>query len=148
MCDVRLVLTDEAWADIAEVLAQVKRKDGRPAEQSDRLFLEALLYLARTGVPWRDLPAVFGHWDAVYNRFRRWEQSGVWQQLWAGLQQDRFKTAKQLFIDSTIVRAHQHAAGALKKTAAKKPRLWAVLEGAFPPRFTSGVSTSGPASRS
>jgi len=148
MDDVRLVLTDDTWADIAEVLAQVKRKDGRPPEQSDRMFVEALLYLARTGVPWRDLPQDFGHWDAVYNRFRRWERSGVWRQLWEGLQQERFKTARQLFIDSTIVRAHQHAAGALKKTVAKRPRLWAVLGEAFPPRFTSGVSTSGPGSRS
>jgi len=148
MGDVRLVLTDDTWADIAEVLVQVKRKDGRPPEQSDRLFLEAVLYLARTGVPWRDLPKEFGHWDAVYNRFRRWEQSGVWRRLWAGLQLDKFTGARQLFIDSTIVRAHQHAAGALKKTGAKQPRLWAVLEEAFPPRFTSGVSTSGPGSRS
>jgi len=148
MGDVRLVLTDETWADIAEVLAQVKRKEGRPPAQSDRLCVEAVLYLARTGVPWRDLPKDFGHWDAVYNRFRRWEQSGVWRRLWAGLQQDKFKGARQMFIDSTIVRAHQHAAGALKKTAAKTPRLWAALAGASPPRFTSGVSTSEPASRS
>lgn len=65
MCDVRLVLTDEAWADMAEVLAQVKRKDGRPAEQSDRMVVEAVLYLARTGVPWWDVPGECGHWDAV-----------------------------------------------------------------------------------
>lgn len=148
MGDVRLVLTDEVWAEMAEVLAQVKRKDGRPAEQSDRMFLEAVLYLARTGVPWRDLPGELGHWDAVYNRFRRWDKSGVWRRLWKGLQQDKFTGARQLFIDSTIVRAHQHAAGALKKTAAKQPRLWAVLGEAFSPRFTSGVSTSGPGSRS
>lgn len=148
MSGIRLVLTDEAWAGIAEVLAEVKRKDGRPPEQSDRMFLEALLYLARTGIPWRDLPAELGHWDAVYNRFRRWEKNGVWRKVWEGLQQDRFKVARQIFIDSTIVRAHQHAAGALKKTAAKRLRLWAVLGGAFPPRFTSGVLTSGLGSRS
>jgi transposase len=148
MCDVRLLLTDEAWAEMAEVLAQVKRKDGRPPEQSDRMFIEAVLYLARTGEPWRDLPPAFGHWDAVYNRFRRWEKSGVWRKLWEGLQQDKFKTARQLFIDSTIVRAHPHAAGALKKTVAKTPRLWAALEGASPRRSTLGVSTSGPGSRS
>jgi transposase len=145
MGDVRLVLTDEVWADMAEVLAQVKRKDGRPPEQSDRMFLEAVLYLARTGVPWRDLPGEFGHWDAVYNRFRRWEKRGVWRKLWEGLQQDRFKMAKQVFIDSTIVRAHQHAAGALKKTVGKRPRLWAVLGEAFPRRFTSDALMSGQA---
>jgi putative transposase len=139
---------DDTWADIAEVLAQVKRKDGRPPEQSDRMFVEAVLYLARTGVPWRDLPKAFGRWDAVDNRFRRWEKSGVWRQLWEGLQPERFKTAKQVFIDSTIVRAHQHAAGALKKTAVKKPRRWAVLVGASPRRFTSDALMSIPAWRS
>jgi transposase len=86
MGDVRLVLTDEVWADMAEVLAQVKRKDGRPPEQSDRMFLEAVLYLARTGMPWQDLPGEFGHWDAVYNRFRWWEKRGVWRKLWEGVQ--------------------------------------------------------------
>jgi transposase len=145
MGDVRLVLTEEVWADMAEVLAQVTRKDGRPPDQSDRTFLEAVLYLARTGVPWRDLPGEFGHWDAVYHRFRRWEKRGVWRKLWEGLQQDRFKMAKQVFIDSTIVRAHQHAAGALKKTVGKRPRLWAVLGEVFPPRFTSDALMSGQA---
>jgi transposase len=116
----RLVLTDEAWTEIAEVLQRAKRADGRPAVQSDRMFLEAVLYTARTGIPWRDLPACFGKWDAVYNRFRRWEQSGVWRKLWEGLQDEKFKSAKHIFIDSTIVRAHQHAAGALKKTTVVK----------------------------
>jgi transposase len=138
-------LTEEVWADMAEVLAQVKRKDGRPPEQSDRLCLEAVLSLARTGVPWRDLPGEFGHWDAVYHRFRRWEKRGVWRKLWEGLQQDRFKLAKQVFIDSTIVRAHQHAAGALKKPVGTRPRLWAVLGEVFPPRFTSDALMSGQA---
>jgi len=95
------------------------------------MFIEAVLYNARTGMPWRDLPACFGKWDAVYNRFRRWEQSGVWRKLWEELQDEKCKRAKDIFIDSTIVRAHQHAAGALKKTVAKRHRLWAVLEGIF-----------------
>jgi putative transposase len=134
MSAVRLVLTDEAWAEIAEVLQRVKRPDGRPPVQSDRMFLEAVLYNARTGIPWRDLPACFGKWDAVYNRFRRWEQRGVWRKLWAELQEEKGKHAKEIFVDSTIVRAHQHAAGALKKTGAKQPKLWAVLGGDFPPK--------------
>jgi transposase len=129
---VRLVLTEEAWEEIAEVLQRVKRPDGRPAVQSDRMFLEAVLYNARTGSPWRDLPACFGKWDAVYNRFRRWEQSGVWRKLWEALQDEQCKRAKDIFIDSTVVRAHQHAAGALKKTGAKRPRLWVVLGEDFP----------------
>ena len=139
MEEVRLVLTDAAWEEIAEVLHKAKRADGRPPVQSDRMFLEAVLYVARTGVPWRDLPEGFGQWDAVYNRFRRWEQRGVWQKLWAGLQDDALKVAKHIFIDSTIVRAHQHAAGALKKMGGRPHRLWAALGEAFPPKSTRDV---------
>jgi transposase len=61
----RLVLTDAAWDEIAEVLHKGKRTDGRPPVQSDRMFLAAVLSTARTGMPWRDLPACFGKWDAV-----------------------------------------------------------------------------------
>jgi transposase len=139
MPQVRLLLTDAAWQELAVILEKVKHKAGSPPRQSDRMFIEAVLYLARTGIPWRDLPAEFGHWDAVYNRFRRWEKRQIWQQLWQHLQSEEFPVAKQIFIDSTIVRAHQHAAGALKKTAGKPPRLWAVLAGAFLPKSTRGV---------
>jgi transposase len=124
---VRLILTDETWQEMAAVLARVKPKAGSPPQQSDRMFIEAVLYVARTGIPWRDVPAAFGQWDAVYNRFRRWEANGVWRKLWEGLQADDCKLATHLFIDSTIVRAHQHAAGARKKTAGKRHRLWDVL---------------------
>jgi len=79
---------------------------------SDRLFIEAVLYLARTGTPWRDLPEAFGHWDAVSNRFRRWESRGLWRQRWERLQTDACPLTPHLFLDATIVRAHQHAAGA------------------------------------
>src|SRR4030095_4407171 len=135
----RLILSDAAWQEIATILARVKHKAGSPPKQSDRMFLEAVLYVARTGVPWRGLPEGFGQWDAVYNRFRRWEQRGVWQKLWAGLQDDALKVAKHIFIDSTIVRAHQHAAGALKKMVVRPHRLWAALGEAFPPKSTRDV---------
>ena len=113
---VRLMLTDEAWAELAPILATLKSRAGSPPALSDRLFIEAVLYLARTGTPWRDLPAEFGHWDAVYNRFRRWERRGIWRRLWEHLHTEDCPLARHLFIDATIVRAHQHAAGALKKT--------------------------------
>ena len=112
---VRLLLTDEVWAAIAPVLATLKSRAGRPPVVSDRLFIEAVLYLARTGLPWRDLPKDFGRWDAVYNRFRRWEGRGVWRRLWEHLRTADSPMLCHLFIDATIVRAHQHAAGALKK---------------------------------
>ena len=66
---VRLLLTDEAWAEIAPILTAIKSRAGSPPVLSDRMFIEAVLYLARTGTPWRDLPEAFGHWDAVYNPF-------------------------------------------------------------------------------
>ena len=113
---IRLLLSDEAWAEIAPILAELKSRAGSPPALSDRLFIEAVLYLARTGTPWRDLPQDFGHWDAVYNRFRRWEARGIWRRLWERLCAEACPTTRHLFIDATIVRAHQHAAGALKKT--------------------------------
>jgi len=136
MADVRLVLTDAVWGEISQVLYVLKHKAGRPPEQSDRMFIEAVLFLARTGVPWRDLPGCFGKWDAVYQRFRRWQRNGLWRKLWKELQSDSFKTARDIFIDSTIIRAHQHAAGALKKTADNRHKLWDVVEAVSQPRFT------------
>ena len=112
---VRLLLTDEVWAAIAPILATLKSRAGRPPVLSDRLFIEAVLYRARTGLPWRDLPEDFGRWDAVYNRFRRWEVRGIWRRLWERLQTEDCPMSCHIFIDATIVRAHQHAAGALKK---------------------------------
>lgn len=112
---VRRIMTEKAWQQFSEILDKVKRKDGAPPELSDREFIEAMLYIARTGIPWRDVPRCFGRWEAVYARLRRWEKSDVWKNLWLNLQQDKYKTAKIIFIDSTYVKAHQHAAGALKK---------------------------------
>ena len=137
---IRLLLTDAAWAEIAPILATLKSRAGNPPALSDRLFLEAVLYLARTGTPWRDLPEDFGHWDAVYNRFRRWEARGTWRRLWEHLQAEDCHLARHVFIDATIVRAHQHAAGALKKTAGKPHRLWAALGAAGPPKSMRAVA--------
>ena len=148
MTRVRLVLTDAAWAEIATILAEIKPKAGRPPEQRDRMFSEAVLSMARTGLPGRDLPQDFGHWDAVSNRFRRWDARGLWKKLWEHLQADDVTRAKHLCIDRTIIRAHPQAAGALQKTAAKPHRLWDVLGGAFPPRSTPDVSMSRRASPS
>jgi transposase len=112
--EVRLLLTDAAWERIAAALAEVKSRRGAPPEQDDRTFVEAVLHLARTGEPWRDLPKAFGNWDAVYQRFRRWQQAGRWQALFASVGADLGQIAAAFF-DSTVVRAHQHAAGAKKK---------------------------------
>src|SRR5918911_5307920 len=145
---VRLLLTDEAWAKIAPILAKLKSRAGSPPVLSDRLFIEAVLYRARTGIPWRDLPKDFGRWDAVYNRFRRWERRGLWCQLWERLQMEDCPLTRHLFIDATIVRAHQHAAGALKKTVAPPHRLWAALGAAGLPKSMRAVAMNARASRS
>ena len=126
---VRKIITDEIWNLLEPAIAAAKHSAaGAPPDQSEREFLEALLYLNRTGCPWRDVPVCFGKWLSIYMRFRRWEARGVWQRLWEGLQTERLADARGLFIDSTTVRAHQHAAGAPKKTA--PIRLWAALVGA------------------
>ena len=109
---VRLLLTDEAWAEIAPILTAIKSRAGSPPALSDRLCMEAVLSRARTGTPWRDLPADFGHWDAVYNRFRRWERRGIWRRLWERLHTEACPLTRHLFLAATIVRAPQHAAGA------------------------------------
>src|SRR2546423_15115500 len=109
---VRFLLTEGAGADIAPNPATWKSRAGRPPVLSDRLFIEAVLYRARTGLPWRDLPEDVGRWDAVYNRFRRWEVRRVWRRRWEHLQTEDCPMTCHIFIDATIVRAHQHAAGA------------------------------------
>lgn len=113
----RYMLTDELWTVMGPLVRQSKtHKGGQPPKVDDRLFFEALLYLARTGVPWRDLPAEFGAWDAVYNRFRRWVHSGALRRLFEAMTADpQFDGLRRVFVDSTIVRAHQNAAGIRRK---------------------------------
>ena len=141
----RLLVTDAVWMRIEPILNEIKHPAGSPPLLSDRMFLEAVLYQARTGVPWRDLPRRFGDWNAVYHRFRRWEKRGVWERLWQRANQDGEAEIRGVFIDSTIVRAHQHAAGAVKKTAARTPRLWAALGVDSPASCTRPARTNGPA---
>ena len=124
----RKMITDTHWPELEKAIKQAKHsRAGAPAIQGDREFIEAVLWIARTGSPWRDLPADLGYWHAVYMRFRRWETRGVWKKLWSALQTNEFFSARHLFIDSTTVRAHQHAAGAPKKRAHN--RLLDVLAG-------------------
>ena len=87
--------------------------DGSRAHGSDnRRFVEAVLWIVRTGSPWRDLPEAFGEWNSVFRRFSRWSHKGVWQRIFAAMSDD--PDFEYLIVDSTIVRAHQHAAGAKK----------------------------------
>jgi transposase len=94
------------WKKIETFLAA--ERFGRPPK-NDRLFVEAVLWWRRTGVPWRDLSPAFGPWKTVFNRFDRWSKSGKWLRLFEALRTDRDDEWHSL--DSTINRAHQHAAG-------------------------------------
>ena len=113
----RYMLTDDLWAAMEPLVRQARaHRGGQPPVLPDRMFFEAVLYLARTGVAWRDLPGEFGRWDAVYNRFRRWVASGGLRRLFEGVTADpAFGDVRRVLVDSTIVRAHQHAAGARRK---------------------------------
>ena len=141
---VRLLLTEEAWAEMAPILTALKSRAGSPPVLSDRMCIEAVLSLARTGTPWRDLPEAFGHWDAVYNRFRRWERRGLWRQLWERLQTDASPQTRHLFIDATIVRAHQHAAGALKKNGGHAAQALGRSRGGFSTKIHAGCRDERP----
>ncbi|MCS7015958.1 MAG: IS5 family transposase [Gemmatales bacterium] len=111
MEQVRWLLTDEIWQMLEAIIRSIKSAAGAPPITPDRLFLEAVLYRARVGCPWRDLPKCFGSWNAVYQRFRRWEKKGIWKALCERLPKDKLGAIKNLFVASTLVRAHAHAAG-------------------------------------
>jgi putative transposase len=102
-------LSDEQWTRI-EKLCVGKPEDPGGTGADNRMFVEAVLWIARTGSPWRDLPPIFGKWNSVFVRFNRWSEGGVWRRIFAALSDD--PDFEYLIIDSTIVRAHQHAAGA------------------------------------
>jgi putative transposase len=104
----RDVLTDEQWLRIENLLPGRVGHVGGTA-QDNRLFLESVLWIARTGAPWRDLPEKFGFWANSYVRYNRWCRSGKWYQIFNALADD--PDFEYVMIDSTIVRAHQHSAG-------------------------------------
>jgi len=106
---IRRELTDAQWRRIALLCAGKEGDKGRHGEDN-RLFVDAVLWIARAGAPWRDLPPAFGNWNSVFQRFRRWAKKGVWQRIFNALVEN--PDFEYLIIDSTIVRAHQHSAGA------------------------------------
>ena len=113
----RADLTDAQWA-VLEPLLPKGKKPGRPPKWSKRQLIDGIRWRGRVGSPWRDVPAQYGPWQTVYGLFRRWQRDGTWARILTGLQ--ALADAAGLItwdvsVDSTIARAHQHAAGARKK---------------------------------
>ncbi len=106
---IRRELTNAQWQLIANQVPGKPGDKGRHGEDN-RLFVDAVLWILRTGAPWRDLPPALGEWNSVFQRFNRWSRKGVWQRLFKVLAGD--PNFERVMIDATIVRAHQHAAGA------------------------------------
>ena len=122
----RHAIADEDWGRIERLLPGRKGAPGRNAKDN-RLFMDAVLWIAKTGVPWRDLPERFGLWNTVWKRFDRWARKGVWRMLFDAF---RDPDLECLVLDSTVIRAHQHAAGAKKKATAREGRRSRPLGGA------------------
>ena len=130
-------LTDAEWARLAPLLP--RRKAGK-RRKDDRLVINGILWKLATGAPWRDVPERYGPWQSVYTRFRRWTRAGVWDRMLAAVQRQA-DAAGQLdwtvhFVDGTVIRAHQHAAGA--KGGIRRPRHLAGARAASRRRSTSG----------
>ena len=106
---IRRELTDAQWARIEKLVPGKDGDKGRHGEDN-RLFVDAVLWILRSGAPWRFLPDEFGKWNSVYMRFMRWSRAGRWESLFKALADD--PDFERVMIDATIVRAHQHASGA------------------------------------
>src|SRR5688500_1845598 len=105
----RYSVSDELWQSIQDVLPV------KGTHSNKRLFMDAGLWVAKSGAHWRDLPARFGKWNTIYQRFRRWSRDGVWQRVFERCVD---RELNQLLLDSTSVRVHQQGAGAPKKRGA------------------------------
>lgn len=116
-------LTDEQWARL-EPLLPVRKPRGRPAKDH-RTIINGMLWIDKTGAPWRDLPERYGPWQTVATRFYRWTKQGLWEKIMAEVQKDADANGQieweVHFVDSSVIRAHQHAAGA--KGGTQKRRL-------------------------
>jgi transposase len=115
-------LTNGQWARLEPLLPKGV-EPGRPPVWTRRQLIDGIRWRTRTGAPWRDVPARYGPWDRVYDLFRRWQRDGTWKRIFVQLQAEA--DAKGLItwdvsVDSTVARAHQHAAGARKKGQNKR----------------------------
>jgi putative transposase len=112
-------LTDTQWEAIRDRIPGKPGDPGRSGEDN-RSFVNAVVYVAKTGIPWRDLPERFGNWNSVWRRFDRWCASGVWSELVQALGDPDLD---EVHLDSTSVKAHQSASGSHRKPTEKKRKL-------------------------
>ena len=120
----RFDLTDAQWA-VLEPLLPAPTRSGRPSLFSKRQLIDGIRWRVRTGAPWRDVPACYGSWPAVYALFRRYQRDGTWAQILTALQAQADMAGRitwDVSVDSTIARAHQHAAGARKRGICRPSR--------------------------
>jgi transposase len=136
----RHALTDEQWQRLQAVLPEPR---GRRSEFSNREFIDAVLYRAKTGIPWRDLPERFGPWHNVYNRFSNWSRRGVWRRVYKALAIRVDKSGS--IVDGSNVRAHQDAAGG---KGGSNRTVSVVVEEASRPRSISSRTAKGARSTS
>jgi len=134
-------ITDDRWERIKDLLPGQAGDPGVTAKDN-RLFINAVLWIAKTGAPWRDLPERFGPWGSVWKRFDRWGAKGVWKRIFEELQGPDLEW---MIIDSTVIRAHQHAAG---KKGGKAVRLSVAPEADSAPKSTSSSTPSATRSSS
>jgi transposase len=133
----RLVkLRDEQWLKLENLLPPATRTGGRNAKPH-RPMVEAMLWVLRTGAPWRDLPSAYGPWQSVYTRFSRWKAQGVLAGMFEALASDQ--DSEGYHIDATSMRAHQDAAGARKKGGRKRSGARAEVP---PPRSMPSLTPS------
>ncbi len=142
-------LTTTQWERLQPLRPPQKPTTGRP-NRDHRMSINGILWILRTGAPWRDLPDRYGPWRTIASRFYRWRQAGVWNQIFATVQ-----TAADAvgdldwtvpILDASIVRAHQHAAGAKKGT--QQPKRLAARTAASAPQSISAPTASAARSRS
>jgi transposase len=120
----RADLSDAQWAVLEPLLPRGKRT-GRPPTWTKRQLIDGIRWRTRVGAPWRDVPLAYGHWRTVYGLFRRWQRDGTWARILAGLQARADAAGLitwDVSVDSTVARAHQHAAGARKRGICKPSR--------------------------
>ena len=132
----RIGLSDEAWELIGPLLPPERGRGCRPASDN-RPFFEGMMWMARTGSQWRQLPDEYGKWNSVFRRYRRWVEGGVFDAMLETLAEMAGRDRTADMIDSTIVRAH-HCAVGIKKGLGR-PRRSAARAAASPPSSTPGA---------